>query len=200
MHSPPIEKLIRIFKRFPGIGERQAARFAYHLALEDRAARADLAQAITALDAVRSCPECFRTLGGDICALCADPGRDHSTIVVLENDTDLDAFERAGVINARYFVLGGTLSEFGEGANTGQLRFRVFYERIKTAAAVREVIIALDATPEGNFTARYIEKILEPLQKTRSIKIVRLGRGISTGAEIEYLNRDTLKDALDNRR
>ncbi|MBI2039145.1 MAG: recombination protein RecR [Candidatus Niyogibacteria bacterium] len=200
MRLEQLEKLIELFMRFPGIGARQAARFAYYLVDENKKTRDDLIAAIAALAGIRRCGECFRVLGAGSCAVCADAQRDHSTITILEKDADLAVFERAGVYDGHYFVLGGTLSEFGDGEGASRLRFRKLYERIKTTPSICEVIVATDATPEGNFTARYIEKILEPLQGERAIKISRLGRGMSTGAEIEYLNRDTLKDALDNRR
>ena len=201
MRSPRLQKLIELFIRFPGIGARQAARFAYYLVDEDRSIRQELATAIAGLDAVRRCPECFRVLEeGAPCALCADAGRDPGKLAILEKDINCDAFERTGLYDGHYFILGGVVSEFGETDAQNRLRFRSLYERIRRTPAIREDIVALNATPEGYFTARYIEKILEPLQKERVLKITRLGRGISTGAEIEYLNRDTLKDALDNRR
>lgn len=201
MRSPKLEKLIELFIRFPGIGARQAARFAYYLVDEDVAIRRDLIAAITGLDTIRRCPDCFRVLEeGAHCLSCSDAGRDSAKLAILEKDINYDAVERTGLYDGHYFILGGALSEFGEASAHHRLRFRLLYERIKKTPAIQEIILALNATPEGYFTARYIEKILEPLKKERTLKITRLGRGISTGAEIEYLNRDTLKDALDNRR
>lgn len=196
-----IDKLVALFSRFPGVGMRQAARFAYFLADEEKSMHEELAASIAALDAIRRCDDCFRLVADEgHCAICRDTRRDSSKIAVLEKDVNLEPFEHSGVYDGRYYILGGTLSEFGDTDTAARERVKKFYERVNHSSNVCEVILAMSATSEGNFTARYIEKILEPIQKTRALKITRLGRGISTGAEIEYLSRDTLKDALENRR
>ena len=201
MRPSALDALIEFFGRFPGVGMRQAARFAYYLADENKGARAELVAAITALDRIHRCSDCFRLLNdNEQCPICLDTRRDVSRIAVLEKDANLETFEHSGAYNGHYCILGGMLSEFGDTDAVCRDRIKRLYERIKHSPQIREVILAMNATAEGNFTARYIEKILESVQKARTFKITRLGRGISTGAEIEYLNRETLKDALENRR
>ncbi len=201
MYFRSFERVIQLFARFPGIGTRQATRFTYFLADEPEATRAELVAAIQALNEIRRCDACFRFLEkNSVCSICVDSQRAQDRIAVIERDSNLETIERAGVYTGQYFILGTRLSELNEVDARLQERFRKLLERIRSSSSIAEVILAMDATPEGQFTSQYITKILDPLQKSRALKITHLGRGISSGAEIEYLNRDTLKDALENRR
>lgn len=196
------EKLTELFLKFPGIGPRQAKRFAYFLAGENKEFAGALAEAILEIKKdARQCPSCFRfyelkNKDSKICEICSSPNRDTSLLMVVEKNVDLDNLEKTGAYNGKYFILGGTLSLNGKN-NASELRFKELFEKIKNppAGGPKEVILALSATLEGENTNRYIEKILQPL-KTKTSK---LGRGLSTGTELEYIDSDTIKNALENR-
>jgi recombination protein RecR len=185
------DKLIEYFLKFPGIGPRQAKRFAYFLAGEDKDFIENLAQLILETKKnINQCQECFRFFEGEKCAICSGLNRDKNILMIIEKDVDLENIERAGIYNGRYFVLGGIMSLTGEKNN---LRFKELFDGAKN---YKEIILALSANAEGENTERYIEKILEPLK----IKITKLGRGLSTGLELEYSDSETLKNALESRR
>ena len=195
-----IEKLAEIFSLFPGIGRRQASRFAYWLADCDKLFIDDLKSALNGLRQMKRCPFCFRIhVGQDFCSLCSDDSRDHSKIAIVEKDTDLEAMEKAGIYRGRYLILGGLLSTL-DSKSRDKIRLKEIFHRVKNDQAIKEIILALSATVEAEFSAHYVEKILEPITLKRKINITRLGRGLSTGAEIEYLNKETLKNALENRK
>ena len=194
-----LDKLIEYFLKLPGIGPRQAKRFAYFLADQDEKFLKDLSIEILDIkNKIKQCPSCFKFHGdaSEECTICSSLNRDKSLLVIVEKDVDLENFERAGVYNGRYFILGSTLSLTGE-KNENE-RFKILFNKIKNSPAgeAKEIIIALSANIEGENTARYIEKILEPLK----VKITRLGRGLSTGTELEYSDSETIKNALDNRK
>lgn len=200
MRPQAIERLIKIFTRFPGIGPRQAARLAYFLADSEKSFIEDLKSGLSGLKSVNRCSKCFRVDSGkEVCSICGDPNRDMAKIAVVERDTDLEAMEKAGIYDGHYHVLGGLLSVLDD-KSRDRLRLKEIFNRTKGDKGINEIILALSATPEGEFTARYIEKILEPASKERPLKITRLGRGLSTGSELEYLNRETLQNALENRK
>ncbi len=204
-----VEELSRAFERFPGIGPRQARRFVYHLLAVsegDRSRLADLIKNI-GLD-VKQCIECLRFWSGSgtLCNYCADASRDDSLLMVVEKDQDLLAVERANTYRGRYFVLGGVLTLSGK----GQIREKELVDRINarlrerlqdgspTNAPLREVVLALSATNEGEHTADRIREILTPLRE--HLKLTILGRGLSTGTELEYTDAETLSGALQNRK
>jgi len=199
-----MDKLIEYFLKFPGIGPRQAKRFAYFLAGEDEEFVESLSQLISEIKKeVSQCPNCFRffefnsrtDLGGKrsvLCQICSSLNRDKNILMIIEKDADLEIVEKAGVYNGKYFVLGGTLSLTGNDKGN-KLRFKELFDRAKN---YKEIILALSANVEGENTGRYIEKILEPLK----VKISRLGRGLSTGAELEYSDNETIKNALESRK
>ena len=191
-----LDKLIEYFLKLPGIGPRQAKRFAYFLADQDEKFLKDLSIEILDIkNKIKQCPSCFKFHGdaSEECTICSSLNRDKSLLVIVEKDVDLENFERAGVYNGRYFILGSTLS-LAEN-KTDNTRFKALFEKVKKDSP-KEIIIALSANVEGENTARYIEKILEPLK----VKITRLGRGLSTGTELEYSDSETIKNALDNRK
>ena len=190
-------KLIEYFLKFPGIGPRQAKRFAYFLAAEDEKFLKDFSQLISEVKKdIKQCPECFRFFEGEKCPICHGLNRDKNLLMIIEKDVDLENMERAGVYNGKYFVLGGTLPLTGEKNN---LRFKELYEKVEKEKP-KEIILALSASAEGENTERYIQKILEPLSASRRIKITKLGRGLSTGAELEYSDSETIKNALESRK
>ncbi|HVW82700.1 MAG TPA: toprim domain-containing protein [Candidatus Paceibacterota bacterium] len=200
-----IEALSQQFAKFPGIGPRQARRFVFYLLAAPAAERAALAELVASLSAsVHQCPECLRfyTGSGSVCGYCADKSRDDTLLMVVEKDQDLAALERAGTYKGRYFVLGGVLTLSGKGA----IRERELAALVKRKAAaaadaspgaLREIILALSATSEGEHTADRVRELLAPLRD--SIKVSALGRGLATGSELEYADSETLRAALAGR-
>lgn len=194
-----VDELARAFERFPGIGSRQAKRFVYHLLATNPGDRARLSELIAAIGAsVKQCAECrrFWSGSGDVCQYCADLSRSDSVLMLVERDQDLLAMERTGSYRGRYFVLGGTLTLSGKGA----IRERELIDRVerRSAHGLEEVILALSATSEGEHTSDHIRGLLQPLRG--HIRLFELGRGLATGSELEYADKETLSAALTNRK
>lgn len=201
-----IERLIKIFSEFPGIGPRQARRFVYFLLTRQSSAVQELVQNLEHLkDDVQRCTECGRFFerkhaGATQCSICSDTLRDHSTVMVVPRDIDLEAVEKNGVFNGTYFVLGGSLPILEKEPNK---RIRVndllhFVER-RSTEGLKEVIIAMNFNPEGENTSEYLTEQLLPFKERIGLKISHLGKGLSMGTELEYADPDTLKNALKNR-
>ena len=200
-HPKHIQRTTELLGQLPGIGPRQALRLSYVLAEKNIIWRKELAQLLESFDAQLSrCELCFRVMeqrGSSYCDICSSPSRAKDSILVVEKESDVEQFETYQQFQGTYHVTGGTISPLEQ--NPGEkLRLRALFERVKTypARSTMEVIIATSNTLEGNQTAAYIERILHPPQK----KIPRLGRGLSTGAEIEYADPLTLEQALKNRK
>ena len=195
-----VDRLIESFLKFPGIGPRQAKRFVYFLAGEDKAYVDNLAKLILEVKSgMKQCESCYRYFNSsksgvdeNLCSVCSGAGRDSSVIMAVEKDVDLENIERTGNFRGKYFVLGGLLSLAGNG--TAEVRLKQLFEKVQKEKPA-EIILATSATVEGENTNLYIERILEPLK----VKITRLGRGLSTGAELEYSDSDTIENALKNR-
>ena len=201
MSSNTIQKLREYFEHFPGIGPRQAQRFVYWLLNQEPDFVKNLGELLLALRSdTKQCNQCFRFFTSSECRFCNNINRDKSRILVVEKDTDMENIEKAGVYNSLYFVLGDIIP-FGQ-TIPKNIRLKELFGRIEhdSQKELKEIILAFSATAEGDNTCRYLEKILDPLVKKYSIKINRFGRGISTGAELEYLDKDTLKNALENRK
>lgn len=195
-----IEDLSSAFNRFPGIGPRQAKRFVYHLLAVPQADRNRLADLIANLgNDVHQCQMCMRfapVTGESLCNYCADQNRQDAILMILEKDQDLVAVERTGTYRGRYFVLGGVLTLSGKGAIRERDLIRVVEARAN--AGLSEIVLALSATSEGEHTADRVREVLAPLRST--ILISELGRGLSTGSELEYADSTTLSAALQNRK
>jgi recombination protein RecR len=194
-----VDELARQFERFPGIGPRQAKRFVYHLlsaGLNDRAKIADLIKRLG--DDVKQCSSCMRfaAFQGDACLYCTDRMRDDSILLVVEKDQDLLAVERSNAYRGRYFVLGGVLTLSGKGIIRERELVSVVEKRAQNG--LTEIVLALSATSEGEHTADRVREVLTPLRG--HIKISTLGRGLSTGTELEYSDKETLTGALQNRK
>ncbi len=199
----PIERLSRIFEKFPGIGPRQAGRFVQFLLRSAPSTRRELVQALIELsDATHQCGLCMRYFSGsdDTCSICTGPNRDHRTLAIVASDTDLLALERSGTYRGMYFVIGGTISLATERAKG--LRERELLESIvfRVKKGLSEVVLAFPANPEGDFTTLHVRDELAPYAAMHSFTITTLGRGLSTGSELEYADPDTLKSAFENRR
>ena len=191
-----IEDLARAFERFPGIGPRQARRFVYHLLQTPQPERVRIASLLTDLAKdVRQCPECMRYANGNgpLCLYCSDTGRDESLLMLVEKDQDLIAVERTGAYKGKYFVLGGVLTLSGK----GQIREKELSRLVtRRKDKLKEIILALSATSEGENTADHLREKLRP----HGITLTKFGRGLATGSELEYSDTETLSGALLNRK
>ncbi len=194
----PIDRLTQMFEKFPGIGPRQARRFVQYLLVTGAPYRNELAELIERLGAETGrCKQCFRWFmkgknTSGICDICGDSHRDASLLFVVEKDADIENVERSG-FRGRYFVLGGTIplasEEPGKYVRLGDLLKRVAANNLK------EIILGLSATTEGDHTRLILQEKLRDLK----IKTSSLGRGLSTGSELEYADPDTIAEALGNR-
>ena len=210
-------KLADLFRRFPGIGPRQAKRFVYFLLARDKSYLETLTRHIAALKReIGQCESCFRYFPKErsrtFCALCADKTRDDTLLMVVAKDVDVDAIEKSGTYGGRYFVLGGTIPLVKAKA-TGPVRVKELASLIgnrvnprtsassnqRESAALKEIILALSLNTEGEYTADELRKSIAPLLTGTLTKITTLGRGLSTGSELEYADKETLKSALKNR-
>ncbi len=198
-----IQKLTELLKRLPGIGPRQAGRFVYFLLSSSPSYRSELIRLIGSIkDDTKSCTMCtrFHSNHKDICLICANKNRDASTLMLVEKDVDLDNIESAREYNGHYFVVGGTIPILDKEPDKS-IRIKDL-ERIVTARqkkGLKEIILAFSINPEGENTILHIQKTLEPIIFTSDIKISTLGRGLSTGSELEYSDSETIKSALKNR-
>lgn len=189
--GPEIEKLIQLLAKVPGLGPRSARRAALHLVKKKDQLLGPLADAMgEAHRKVRICSCCGNVDTSDPCTVCTDVRRDHTMIIVVEDVSDLWALERAGAMNAAYHVLGGTLSPL-DGIGPDDLNVKGLVSRV-AEGGVREVIIAVNATVEGQTTAHYITDQLTGLD----VKITRLAHGVPVGGELDYLDEGTLSAAL----
>jgi recombination protein RecR len=201
-----LDKLVSHFENFPGVGARQARRFAFHILTMPPEETAEVSALISGLkDNVRECSSCrrfFAKNGGqaDLCDLCQDPSRDRVKLLVVERDTDIRSIERSGVYDGLYFVLGGTVplleSRENKKLRGGGLK-RLIEARLPEG--LREVILGFSVNPDGENTGRFVESIIKEISGADQIKISHLGRGLSTGSELEYADPETLKNALQNR-
>ena len=210
MYPEPIQQLITLLTKLPGIGPRQATRFAFFLFRQDDAYIKSLAFALENMKAsVGFCRQCFRTMerteqNQQLCNFCRDPKRDPGLIAVIEKESDLQNIERTNDFHGVYHVLGGLISPL-DPESPKRLHLRELYTRIKILLEQQknsEIILATGATTEGDTTALYIEQILKPLQEhsLEKLKTTRLARGLSLGSELEYADEVTLRNALTNRR
>jgi recombination protein RecR len=193
--SPEIEGLIALLARLPGLGPRSARRAVLHLLSRRAQAMLPLAEALRRVaDTARDCSICGTIDTTDPCAICADPGRATGEICVVEDVADLWAMERAGVFRGRYHVLGGTLSAL-DAVGPEDLRIPALIARI-AAEDVREVILALGATVDGQTTAHYIADALAPT----GVAVTSLAQGVPVGGELDWLDDGTIGAALRARR
>ncbi|MBY7649116.1 MAG: recombination protein RecR [Candidatus Liberibacter europaeus] len=189
-----IENLIRMLARIPGFGPRSARRAALHLVKKKDQILGPLAEAMTNIyDKVIVCSNCGNIDTVDPCVVCMDDRRDNSVIIVIEDVADLWALERASAVNARYHVLGGTLSPIDK-ITPEDLRIQSLIDRVKFHQ-VSELILAISATIEGQTTAHYIIDQLKGID----LKITRLAYGIPMGSELDYLDEGTLFEAMRSR-
>ena len=192
--GPEIERLIQLLAKVPGLGPRSARRAALHMIKKKDQLMVPLAGAMAeAVDKVRVCSTCGNVDTIDPCTICTDPRRDGTILIVVEDVSDLWALERAGTMNVRYHVLGGTLSPL-DGVGPDQLNIKQLVARV-AEGDVTEVILAVNATVEGQTTAHYLTDQLEGFE----VKVTRLAHGVPVGGELDYLDEGTLAAALRSR-
>ena len=202
------QKLIELFKEFPGIGPRQAKRFVYFILNRNPGYASDLAGLIKEVrGTVHSCDTCFRFFPNgtsNTCSICRDDKREKNSLMIVSHDVDLENIEKTKFYNGYYFVLGGTvpiLEKNPEKRIREKELLNIVNKKIKDASegGLSEIILALNYNPEGENTLTYLTDILQPIIEKNNIKISTLGRGLSTGTELEYSDSDTIKNALKNR-
>ncbi|MBI2086587.1 MAG: recombination protein RecR [Candidatus Zambryskibacteria bacterium] len=192
-----IDRLAELFKNFPGIGPRQAKRFVYYLLSRDGNYSDELIKAIQNLkQEIAQCNECQRHFpstnsGQALCSICSDDTRDSSMLMVVPRDIDLEAVEKSGSYKGYYFVLGGVVPIL-EKEPEKRIRIKELESRIKKNKNIKEIILAMNANQDGEHTAEFIK------QKYQGLPLIfsALGRGLSTGIELEYADPETLKNAF----
>jgi recombination protein RecR len=189
--TPEIDALIALMARLPGLGPRSARRMVLHLIKKRGQVMLPLAKAMESVArTARECQLCGNISTATICALCNDPRRETGEICVVEDVSDLWAMERGGAFRGRYHVLGGTLSAL-DAIGPDDLRIPALVARI-SAEGVREVILALNATVDGQTTAHYIAEMLEPT----GVSMTALAQGVPMGGELDFLDDGTISAAL----
>ena len=192
--GPEIERLIQLLARLPGLGPRSARRAALHLIRKREELLAPLADAMqVAREKIIICSACGNVDTIDPCTICSDARRDPALLVVVETVADLWALERSGAIRARYHVLGGTLSPL-DGVGPKDINLETLVGRV-AKEGVREVILAVNATVDGQTTAHYITDLISHLD----VKVTRLAHGVPVGGELDYLDDGTLAAAIKQR-
>ena len=195
MYEGPIQELIDELSRLPGVGPKSAQRLAFWLVKAPSEDARRLAQVIVqAKERISFCRECGNVADGDLCRICRDPGRDVTTLCVVEEPKDAATVEKAGVIKGRYHVLGGAISPL-DGIGPDDLRVQELLDRV-ARDHVTEVILATNPNLEGNATAMYVAALLKPLGLT----VTRLASGLPVGGDLEYADEVTLGQALEGRR
>lgn len=193
--GPEIERLVQLMARLPGLGPRSARKAVLALLKRRNDLLIPLAAALdVAVQKIAQCPTCGNLDTVSPCSVCQDPRRDETLIVVVEDVGDLWAIERAGIVSAKYHVLGGHLSPL-DGIGPEQLNIGSLVERVK-AGGVREVLLALNATVEGQSTAHYVSDLIAQA----GVTVSRLAQGVPVGGELDYLDDGTLAAAFKARR
>jgi recombination protein RecR len=218
-----LRRLEEIFAHFPGIGPRQAKRFVHYLQGKSPANVAELVKLISDIkSASKECSLCHRYFidndngliksstkssdkkNGIICNICANPDRDHSLLMIVSRDSDFESIEKSGAYSGLYFILGGTVPILDKEPEK-KIRMKALLERVtKSGGDFNEIILSLNTTPDGDHTTELVKSALKNAFANASVqnipKISILGRGLSTGAELEYADGETIRSALGNRR
>lgn len=202
-----IEKLSEMFEKFPGVGKRQAKRFVYFLLRKNSGFSKDLTGAISNLkENIHLCQESFQYFYSEnpretLSPIARDPNRDRSLLLIVEKDTDLENLESMGFYRGLYFVLGGSIPVLsktpGEFIRLSELE-NIIEKKIKTNE-LKEIILGLSLNPQGEYTLEYLKEKLKKFAD-RGVKISILGRGLSTGTELEYSDKETFENAFSNRK
>ncbi len=192
--TEPVAKLVEAFSKLPGIGPKGAQRLTYYLLRSPVEEARALAEAILALgEKIRLCSVCFNITDCDPCLICQDKERDHSKICVVERPSDIPPLEQTGKYSGVYHVLHGTISP-AQGIGSRELKMKELLLRLQDGQ-VTEVILATNPNVEGEATAMYLRQMIQPLD----IRISRLARGLPFGADLEYADAMTLRQAIEDR-
>ena len=205
----PTDRLTELFMRFPGIGPKQAKRFVYFLLREHTNYKEQLIKSLEELKFTgKQCERCFRYYGdrnanqkNTLCDLCSSNSRENSLVMIIEKELDLDAIEKTGSYNGVYFILGGLVPPLTEKPSE-LIRIRELTTYIHSGIrdeTITEIIFALPMTDYGDTTTEYIEKTIRQIVGIEKVNLSHLARGLSSGLELEYVDRDTFKQALDRR-
>jgi recombination protein RecR len=201
------DRLAELFMRFPGIGPKQAKRFVYYLLREHSHFKEQLIAALEELKFTgKQCEMCFRYFGDKNpksvktkCGICEDESRDHGALMILEKELDMDAVEKTGSYNGLYFILGGLVPPLAD-KPTELIRIRELTSRIHSSLeSVNEIIFALPVTDYGDTTTEYVEKTIKQIVGVEKVKLTHLARGLSSGLELEYVDRNTFTSAFERR-
>lgn len=192
VYPKPFQRLIKNFSSLPSVGPKMAERLVLHLFKQDMEKIRDFSENLLYIKDLRICSKCYNIAEDSLCEFCKDPKRDQSSICVVEEPLDIISIERTRAYQGLYHVLGGVI-ETGEAGN--DLKIPQLLSRVEKES-IKEVILATNPTVEGDATALYLKRKLQPL----NIRITRLGRGLSTGADLEYADEITLSEALTNRK
>lgn len=195
MYEGAVQDLIDELGRLPGIGPRSAQRIAFHLLLADRADSRRLADSIQKVaETVRFCQRCFNLAEQDLCRVCRDERRDAAQVCVVEGPSDVVAIERTQEFRGRYHVLGGAISPI-DGVGPDDLHVRELVQRLD-AEGIEEVILATNPNVEGEATASYLSRLLQPL----GVRVTRIASGLPVGGDLDYADEVTLGRAFSGRR
>ncbi len=207
----PTDKLAELFIKFPGIGPKQAKRFVYFLLREHFSYKESLIKALEELKFTgKQCEKCFRYFGDKNkddkikeCEICLSENRDSTTLMIIEKELDIDAIEKTSSYNGLYFVLGGLLPPLTDKPSE-VIRIKELTERIYTSLSTddkttKEIIFALPVTDYGDTTTEYVEKVVRQIVGIEKVKLSHLARGLSSGLEIEYVDKNTFKSAFERR-
>jgi recombination protein RecR len=191
----PLERLVGELARLPGVGRKTAQRFAFHLLKAPAAEVESLVEALQELRTrIRLCSTCFNIAESESCPICADPRRDPSAVCVVEQAVNIVAIERTNAFHGLYHVLGGALSPLKD-VGPDDLKTKELVDRVRSAG-VQEVILATSPNVEGEATAVYLSRLLKPL----GVATTRLAQGLPAGADLEFTDDVTIRQALENRR
>jgi recombination protein RecR len=203
------DRLAELFMRFPGIGPKQAKRFVYYLLREHSHFKEQLIKALEELKFTgKQCEMCFRYFGDKNpeskrtkCEICADESRDQGELMILEKELDMDAVEKTGSYRGLYFILGGLVPPLAEKPSE-IIRIRELTARVHASLEeenIKEIIFALPVTDYGDTTTEYVEKTIKQIVGIEKVKLSHLARGLSSGLELEYVDKNTFSSAFERR-
>lgn len=199
-----LRRLEEIFSHFPGIGPRQARRFVYYLLNKSPASIKEFTQLVEEVrKTANECDSCHRFFiqkngSSHLCPTCADTSRDTTTLMIVARDSDFESIEKSGAYRGYYFILGGTVPILDKEPEK-RIRLQRLLEKVNGSGDLKEIILSLNTTPDGEHTANIVREATEKLLNGKPVKVSVLGRGLSTGAELEYVDGETIKSALQNR-
>jgi recombination protein RecR len=199
-----LRRLEELFAHFPGIGPRQARRFVYYLLSKSPSFISEFTSLVEEVrKASSTCNSCHRLFMGksalSLCTICSDQKRTQTTLMIVARDSDFETVEKSGAYQGLYFILGGTVPLMDTEPEK-RIRLQALLERISSSPALSEIILSFNTTPDGEHTATIVKNAIQELTLTKPITVSILGRGLSTGAELEYVDGETIRSALRNRK